>query len=401
MTGKRILIIDDDLDIINIYKACFKGTEFVIETAGNGSQGLEMVRSFSPDLIILDIMMPEMNGYGFCSNLRIRDGEVSIPIILASAEEENDMANAFYFGVVDYLVKPFRKEELMESVKRNIGTKKRWDSFLKSLNGAQNVHGNAGIRYFLEFFAGKLDMKPEERGLLLSSDTSSPYALAQRLKLESSYIARSLAEFYQMPYIPVIDPESIVLGILPVSFLQNKNVVVVQDSGGNLNFVTAEPYDAGLMDLLKSAADYPFAVTEPENISQLFDKAADNSGVLVESRIVNEAKLLNRLDGAGMTKLSNQLLAKAIMLKTDDLSFVLEDVWADVLIGSNKFYRITARGAAMSVLRYKMLAGLDLGENQTPQNGGFQLIFRGAKYKLRVSTTPTPFGETCSVRIEK
>ena len=111
MTMKKLLIVDDEIYIRSLVckYARFEGYE--IDEAGDGMEALSLCRRNSYDLVIMDIMMPELDGFTACREIRKFS---AVPIILLSARgEEYDKINGFEIGVDDYVVKPFSPKELM------------------------------------------------------------------------------------------------------------------------------------------------------------------------------------------------------------------------------------------------------------------------------------------------
>ena len=111
----RILIVDDDLTLIELLSQCLEKTGYKVLSATNGIDGLQMVYKNKVDLIILDVMMPRMDGWETCSRIR----EISdVPIIMLTAkDQEADALKGFQCGVDDYVTKPFSFAELTARVK--------------------------------------------------------------------------------------------------------------------------------------------------------------------------------------------------------------------------------------------------------------------------------------------
>ena len=114
---KKILIVDDDPDQREMIRSSLKEAGFEISTATNGVEGLEKARSGSPDLIILDVMMPKMDGFAVCVTLREDDTTASIPILMLTGLcSYISQLTGFESGATDYLVKPFESEQLVSKV---------------------------------------------------------------------------------------------------------------------------------------------------------------------------------------------------------------------------------------------------------------------------------------------
>jgi two-component system, cell cycle response regulator len=119
MQQKKILVVDDDPDIQSLLKIALSQEDRTFITASNGIEAVEKALSELPDLIILDIMMPRMDGYQVCRLLKNEQLTWEIPIIMLSAQyKEKDRLYGISVGADDYLVKPFQTEELMEKVAR-------------------------------------------------------------------------------------------------------------------------------------------------------------------------------------------------------------------------------------------------------------------------------------------
>lgn len=113
--AKKILIIEDEPQIVEICRDYLNSAGFSVISAGNGKLGLEAVLREQPDLVILDVMMPEMDGLEVCKALR-RSGDLPI-IMLTARVEETDKLIGLELGADDYITKPFSPRELVARVK--------------------------------------------------------------------------------------------------------------------------------------------------------------------------------------------------------------------------------------------------------------------------------------------
>jgi two-component system alkaline phosphatase synthesis response regulator PhoP len=125
MSGKkRILIVDDEPDFSMILKKNLEKEGFEVELAYDGAEGLAKVRSNPPDAIVLDVMMPEIDGYKVCSTLKSDDKYSDIPIVLLTAVASLVTSTRYshYDGMSmeadDYMPKPASPEQITESIKR-------------------------------------------------------------------------------------------------------------------------------------------------------------------------------------------------------------------------------------------------------------------------------------------
>ncbi|WP_192458861.1 response regulator [Musicola keenii] len=114
MSAKRILIIEDDMDAASVLEAYLKRDNFLVELAGDGLRGLEVARCWNPDLILLDVMLPGMNGIDVLSTLRRKS---NVPVIMVTAiGDDADKIGALRYGADDYVVKPYHPGEVVARV---------------------------------------------------------------------------------------------------------------------------------------------------------------------------------------------------------------------------------------------------------------------------------------------
>ena len=113
MGKSRLLVVEDDIDIGNMLKIYFSGMEFEVDIAVRGSDALEKTKQSLPHLIVLDIMLPDIDGYEVCRNLRTNMRTSHIPVIfLTQKDERSDKLQGLELGADDYITKPFDIEEL-------------------------------------------------------------------------------------------------------------------------------------------------------------------------------------------------------------------------------------------------------------------------------------------------
>src|ERR1043165_9190927 len=116
--SEKILIIDDDLDTLRLVGLMLQRQGYQISAATNGQQGLDKAFDEHPDLILLDVMMPDMDGYEVTRRLRQNPFTVNTPILMFTAKSQlNDKVVGFEVGANDYLTKPTHPSELQARVK--------------------------------------------------------------------------------------------------------------------------------------------------------------------------------------------------------------------------------------------------------------------------------------------
>ena len=122
----KVLLIEDDLLIQELVTFNLEREGYTVKVAGDGKNGLEMVSSEMPDLILLDVMLPELDGYEVCKAIRAHKATACLPIIMLSARNEvADTVIGLELGADDYVTKPFSPRELVARVKARFREEKR------------------------------------------------------------------------------------------------------------------------------------------------------------------------------------------------------------------------------------------------------------------------------------
>ena len=119
--AKKILLIEDDLQVIELLKVWLVAHDYSVVMASNGEEGLRRLKEETPDLIILDVFMPRMDGYSFLMKMQEENPLSKIPIIVLTGKDK--MRDLFEMeGVVAYVIKPFSPEELLGKIKQAFET---------------------------------------------------------------------------------------------------------------------------------------------------------------------------------------------------------------------------------------------------------------------------------------
>jgi two-component system alkaline phosphatase synthesis response regulator PhoP len=114
-----ILSVDDEPDVTNLVRFHLVKSGYEVLTAASGREALEIIQTTPPDLIILDLMLPDIDGFGICEILRRQASTAAIPVVLLTAWATSDAQHlGLELGALDYLTKPFSPKELVERVRR-------------------------------------------------------------------------------------------------------------------------------------------------------------------------------------------------------------------------------------------------------------------------------------------
>jgi len=210
-----ILCIDDDHDILRLIERFLASSGYNVITADSGLKGLKIVNKAKPNLILLDVMMPEMDGYDVSSRLQKNSETAYIPVIFVTAlGEEQDKTKAFSVGAVDYLVKPIQKDILIHKVHTHIKTDARWKELQKDAVAWHERIVPADFIQFKEFLFDQLNLNPEKKFELSNISPSEIYSISSDMGIDNSKMAQYIAEFLKLPYTSHINPEDVQLGVL-------------------------------------------------------------------------------------------------------------------------------------------------------------------------------------------
>src|SRR3989338_2900852 len=169
---QKILVVDDEKDLSALVSLHMKMAGFEVLTANNGEKALDLSREEKPDLIILDLMLPKIDGWQVCEQLRQNAATKDIPVIMLTARTQiEDKLKGFEAGADDYVTKPFSPRELVARVKRVLARAEAEPSLPKRI-----IKGKTEIN--LEDFkvkvAGKEEVLTEKEKAILKALMSRP-----------------------------------------------------------------------------------------------------------------------------------------------------------------------------------------------------------------------------------
>lgn len=194
--GEHILVVEDEQDLADVVRVNLELSGYQVTVAEDGAVGLDVARSQSPDLVLLDVMMPVLDGWGVLRAMREDPALQDIPVILLTAlSEEHDVIRGHLDGAIEYITKPFEMWELDEAVKRGLAVpddeelaarRERVRHFLQRL--AELDSGRSGdqqVRF------SKLETRPTGRSE--AAPTADERGRLDRLTENQRYIAEQLA----------------------------------------------------------------------------------------------------------------------------------------------------------------------------------------------------------------
>ncbi len=126
MEKKKILIIDDEQDLVDFVKLRLEANNYLVVAASDGKEGLSVCARENPDLVLLDILIPKIDGFKVCQALKKAPSTAGIPIIMLTAKDRTeDVKLAKEAGVDGYIIKPFDSATLLLSIKDQLDKVKR------------------------------------------------------------------------------------------------------------------------------------------------------------------------------------------------------------------------------------------------------------------------------------
>lgn len=139
--AKRILAVDDEKHILRLVEINLQKAGYEVVTASNGREALEAVKLQRPDLIVMDVMMPEMDGLEALQHLKNDESSASIPVVMLTAKAQDaDVFQGWQSGADLYLTKPFNPLELLTFVRRILDTQGETEKSDKSFEVGENIY---------------------------------------------------------------------------------------------------------------------------------------------------------------------------------------------------------------------------------------------------------------------
>ena len=412
-----ILCIDDNRVVLNLMENILTGANYQVVTAENGKQGLSEARSRKPDLILLDIMMPEIDGYMVCSQLQADPETAYIPVIFLTAlDGAADRTKAFAVGAVDYLVKPAQKDVLLSKAAEQLQTRRHWQKLKESVISWDGSIQPVNFSLFKQSLIERLEISPEIRDRLAATTPLDIYKLCEPLGIAQGKMTEWMAVFLSLPLLSPINTDNLLLGLIPASFARENHVVAMEDKKDGRSFIISNPFDWMLLDTLKKFFGMKkgtlLKLAKPGHIEALFEQPLEQlakmsvltAGKTEEILAEPTGKLtLKDLEKETISSVANNILSFAISEKASDIH--IEPKVDHTLIrlridgDLRNVYNMKNTTAILLISHLKAIAGLDITERKKPQEGTMEVVISGRHFHLQLFTTSTAAGESMIVTL--
>lgn len=421
--SETLLIIDDDSDTRALLSHILRKGGYATETAENAAEAMKVLAVTTPSAILLDLLMPGMNGLEFCRTLQASRELSRIPVVMiTSRADEDTRRNALNAGVTDFIHKgELNRKSLLDKVAGVLESAVRW----KNLDLPSEGGGLQDISGFADFLATAAGLSPEASAPLHAVSPREIYDAASSAGVDPMETARQMAAFLRLPAYPYLDPETVLTDMLPAAFSMAHRVLAVREGGEGVRFVAANPFEPQLVDMLESLmGSRPLlGVTCPDCIDALLRRDEEESQGIMSDIDAGEENgdltpEVTEFSGAieisekpteeDIRKFPIRYIADSILFSaaSEGASDIHVEPKPDKVLvrfridgDMRDMYTLKKKTGSILISRFKVLGEMDIAERRKPQDGIAEANIAGKSFKLRFATTSTPQGESLIVRL--
>jgi len=425
-TIKNVLIIDDDEDTRKLFSHILKRAGYHTEVAESAATAMKILQTVDINVILLDLLMPGINGLEFCGSLQSDRVLSRIPVIMITSRSDDETRrNALNAGIADFISKlEINSKTLLAVVEKVLNRSNLWERLDSPVTSAraQDYKG------FIDFLRSNSTLSKDDTAAYTFSNPNELYDIASNMGLDSTETAKLLSNFLRIPNYPYIDPEAVEGDMLPAAFSKSHRVLALREKG-EIRFVLSNPYEAQLIDMLESlTGKVPvLGITCPDCIDALLRKEDNQDGKSAlasidtgseENQVEPEKDDVEDFSGSieitekpseedirkyPIKYISDSILFSAVTEGASDIH--IEPKPKKVVVrfrvdGDMKdMFTLKKKTGAVLISRFKVLGGMDIAERRKPQDGQAEASIAGKPFKMRFATTSTPQGESLVVRM--
>ncbi len=418
-----ILVVDDEHDLLALISKILTSSGFPVLSASNGIDALEKVKEASPDLVLLDYMMPGMNGLDVLKEIKKLRSDTAV-IIITGRGSETTAADSIKMGAAGYIPKPFDRESLIGAVRRALNERKeRLEAEDREIVKISRMVGKQRIG---DVITSKGYASPTEIENVLETAKNVEKRVGQVLLeagvISEEQLARSLAFQHGVKFINLfnfhIEPRF--FETISYELMDRYQFVPYEEEGGRLIIAVSDPTNIIMVDELELLLGRPLGicVATKAAIAEALKRSEGSQRVLKE--VTEEFKLhlvketeegeetlsMDRLgeEISPIIKLVDTILFSAIQKRASDIHIESDEMHVIVKYRiDGVLYRamdpIDARFQTTIISRIKIMSELDIAERRIPQDGRFKIKLKDKKIDFRVSIMPSIFGEDVVIRI--
>jgi type IV pilus assembly protein PilB len=423
LEGVTVLVVDDEPDVLTITTKLLEVSGYKTLSAANGREAMDKVRELAPDLVLLDYMMPGMNGFDVLKDIKKLRPDTAV-IMVTGRGSETTAADSIKLGATDYLPKPFNKDSLLGAVKRALTEREeRMKAEEEDLSRSAMTVGKKRLG---DILAKKGYATYDDIEAALEQDTTLGKRVGRILidagVISEEQLAKTLALQHSVKYVNlfnfIIEPKY--FETISYELMTKYQFVPYSEVGGRLVVAVSDPSNIIMIDELELLLNKPLSVcvSTPVAISDALKRSEGSQRVLKEVtdefkfQIVKETDegeetlTVERLgeENSPIIKLVDTILFSAVQKRASDIHIESSDRHVIVKYRiDGVLYQamdpIDGRFQNSIISRIKIMSELDIAEKRIPQDGRFKIRFKDKKIDFRVSIMPSVFGEDVVIRI--